>query len=99
MKALHFLRTHKSTTFGFLAVLFFSAMPLYSLAHDEHSVESTTIEYYEVETSPDDSQKLSHLKIHSENEYHADEQSSDSTLPAPPQSDTGMSYASSLILL
>ncbi len=86
-------------TFRFLGVLFLSAIPLYSLAHDEHSVESTTIEYYEVETSPDDTQKLSHLKIHSENEYHADEQSSDSTLPAPPQSDTGMSYASSLILL
>lgn len=99
MNAMHFLRAHKSTTFRFLGVLFLSAIPLYSLAHDEHSVESTTIEYYEVETSPDDSQKLSHLKIHSENEYHADEQSSDSTLPAPPQSDTGLSYASSLILL
>ena len=96
---MHYLRAHKSPTFRFLGVLFLSAIPLYSLAHDEHSVESTTIEYYEVETSPDDSQKLSHLKIHSENEYHADEQSSDSTLPAPPQSDTGMSYASSLILL
>ncbi|MNH83067.1 hypothetical protein D3C73_354600 [compost metagenome] len=99
VNAMHFLRAHKSTTFRFLGVLFLSAIPLYSLAHDEHSVESTTIEYYEVETSPDDSQKLSHLKIHSENEYHTDEQSSDSTLPAPPQSDTGMSYASSLILL
>ena len=99
MNAMHFLRTHHSTTFGFLAVVFLSAMPLYSLAHDEHSVESTTIEYYEIETSPDDSQKLSHLKFHSENEYHTDEQNSDSALPAPPQSETGMSYANSLILL
>lgn len=96
---MHCLRAHKSTTFRFLGVLFLSAIPLYSLAHDEHSVESTTIEYYEVETSPNDSQKLSHLKIHSENEYHTDEQSSDSTLPAPPQNDTGMNYASSFILL
>ena len=99
MKTLHFLRTHKSTTFGLLACLFFSAMPLYSLAHDEHSVESTTIEYYEIETSPDDRQKLSHLKIQSENEYHADEQDSDFPLSTPPQGDTGTSYASSLILL
>ncbi len=97
MKAMHILRIHKSTTFGFLAVLFFSAMPLYSLAHDEHSVESTTIEYYEIETSPDDRQKLSHLKIHSENEYHADEQDSDFTLPTPSQSDTGRRYANSRI--
>lgn len=97
MKAMHFLRTNKSTTFGFLAVLFLSAIPLYSLAHDEHSVESTTIEYYEVETSPDDRQKLSHLKIHSENEYHTDEQDSDFALPTPPQSDTGTSYANSRI--
>jgi hypothetical protein len=99
VKTMHFLRTHKSTTFGFLAAFFLSAMPLYSLAHDERSVESTTIEYYEIETSPDDSQKLSHLKIHSENEYHTDVQNSDSALPAPPQRDTGMSYANSLILL
>jgi len=99
VKATHFLRTHYSTTFGSLAVVFLSAMPLYSLAHDEHSIESTTIEYYEIESSPDDRQKLSHLKIYSENEYHADEQNSDSALPAPPQSDTGMSYANSLILL
>ncbi len=99
MKAMHLLRPHQSMTFGFLAVFFLSAMPLYSLAHDERSVESTTIEYYEIETSPDDRQKLSHLKIHSENEYHADEHNSDSALPAPPQSDIGMSYANSLILL
>jgi hypothetical protein len=94
---MHFLRTNKSTTCGFLAVLFLSAMPLYSLAHDERSVESTTIEYYEIETSPDDSQKLSHLKIHSENEYHTDEQDSDFALPPLPQSDTGTSYANSRI--
>ncbi len=99
MKTMHFLRTRKSTTFGFMAVFFLSAMPLYSLAHDERSVESTTIEYYEIETSPDDSQKLSHLKIQSENEYHTDEQDNDSALPAPPQSDAGMSYANWLILL
>lgn len=99
MKAMHFLRTHHSTTFGFLVVVFLSAMPLYSLAHDERSVESTTIEYYEIETSPDDRQKLSHLKIHSENEYHTDDQDSDFPLSTPPQGDTGTSYASSLILL
>lgn len=99
MKTMHLVRTRQSTTFGFLAVFFLSAMPLYSLAHDERSVESTTIEYYEIQTSPDDSQKLSHLKIQSENEYQTDEQNSDSALPAPPQSDTGMSYANSLILL
>lgn len=99
MKAMHFLRTLKSTTFRFLAVTFLSAIPPYSLAHDEHSVESTTIEYYEIETSPDDRQKLSHLKIHSENEYHADEQGDDFPLSTPPQADTGTSYASSLILL
>ncbi|WP_223460813.1 MULTISPECIES: hypothetical protein [unclassified Pseudomonas] len=96
---MHFLRTHQSTTFGFLSVFFLSAMPFYSFAHDERSVENTTIEYYEIETSPDDSQKLSHLKIQTENEYHTDEQNSDSALPAPPQSDTGMSYANSLIRL
>jgi hypothetical protein len=99
VKAIHFLRTNKSTTFGVLAVLFLSAMPLYSLAHDEHSVESTTIEYYEIETSPDDNQKLSHLKIRSKNEYHSDEQDSDSELPTPPTVDTGTSYANSLIFL
>lgn len=99
MKAMHFLRIHKSTTFGFLAVAFLSAMPAYSLAHDEHSVESTTIEYYEIETSPDDVQKLSHLKIHSENEFHADEQDDDFPLSTPPQGDTDTSYASSLIIL
>jgi hypothetical protein len=99
VKTMHFLRTRKSTTFGFLAVFFLSAMPLYSLAHDECSVESTTIEYYEIETNPDDSQKLTHLKIQSKNEYQTDEQNSDSALPAPPQSDTGISYANSLILL
>ena len=99
MKTMHFLRPHRTTTFGYLAVFFLSAMPLYSLAHDERSVESTTIEYYEIETSPDDSQKLSHLKIHSENEYQTDEQNSDSALPAPPQSDAGMSYANWFILL
>jgi hypothetical protein len=96
---MHFLRTRKSTTFGLLAALFLSAIPLYSLAHDERSVESATIEYYEIETNPDDSQKLSHLKIHSENEYQTDEQNSDSALPAPPQSDIGMSYANRLIVL
>jgi len=96
---MHFLRSNKSTTFGCLAVLFLSALPFCSLANDEHAVESTTIEYYEIQTNPDDTQTLSHLKIHSENEYHTDEQDTDSTLPTPPQSDTGMSYATSLILL
>ncbi len=96
---MHFLRTSKSPTFGLLAVLFLSAMPLYSLAHDEHAVESTTIEYFEIETSPDERQKLSHLKIQTENEYHADEQESDFPLSGPPQGDTGMSYANSRIWL
>ncbi len=99
MKAMHFLRTHKSPSFGFLAVAFLSAMSPCALAHDEHSVESTTIEYYEIQTNPDDSQKLSHLKIQSENEYHADEQDDDFPLSTPPQADTGTSYASSFILL
>jgi hypothetical protein len=99
VKATHFLRTSKSPTFGFLAVLFLSAMPLYSLAHDEHAVESTTIEYFEIETSPDDRQKLSHLKIQTENEYHTDEQDSDFPLSGPPQGDTGTSYANSRIML
>jgi hypothetical protein len=94
---MHFLRTNKSARLRILAVLLLSALPHYSLAHDEHAVESTTIEYYEIETSPDDSQKLSHLKIHSENEYHTDEQDSDFALPTPPQSDTSTSYANSRI--
>ncbi|PVZ62165.1 hypothetical protein C9422_01310 [Pseudomonas sp. B1(2018)] len=96
---MHFLRSNKSTIFGCLAVMFLSALPFCSSANDEHAVESTTIEYYEIQTSPDDTQTLSHLKIHSENEYHTDEQDTDSALPTPPQSDTGMSYATSLILL
>ncbi|MGF6092263.1 hypothetical protein [Pseudomonas sp. 18173] len=96
---MHFLRTSKSPTFGFLAVLFLSAMPLYSQAHDEHAVESTTIEYYEIETSPDDSEKLSHLKIQTENEYHTDEEDNDFPLSAPPQGDTGTRYANSRIVL
>ncbi|RAI65418.1 hypothetical protein DOZ80_24830 [Pseudomonas fluorescens] len=96
---MHFLRTRKSPTFGFLAILFLSAMPLYSLAHDEHAVESTTIEYFEIETSPDASQKMSHLKIQTENEYRADEQESDFPLSGPLQGDTDTSYANSRILL
>lgn len=76
-----------------------SVMPLYSLAHDEHAVESTTIEYFEIETSPNDSQKLSHLKIQTENEYHTDEQESDFPFSGSPQGDTGTSYANSRIVL
>jgi hypothetical protein len=90
---------NRPTTFGLLTALVLLAMPAYSLAYDEHSVESTTIEYYEIQTNPDDTQKLSHLKIHSENEYHTDEQDTDFTPPAPAQGDSGSRYTRSLIVL
>jgi hypothetical protein len=90
---------NKPKTFRLLTVLFLLALPAYSLAYDERSVESTTIEYYEIQTNPDDTQKLSHLKIHSENEYHTDEQEPDFPPPAPAQGDSGSRYTSSLIVL
>ncbi|MGF6553686.1 hypothetical protein ABIA48_000066 [Pseudomonas sp. S30_BP2TU TE3576] len=97
MKAMHFLRISKSMNLRILAVSFLSAIPFYSSAHDERAVENTTIEYYEIELSQDDRQKLSHLTIHTENEYHTDEQDSEFPLPAQPQGDTGTSYANSRI--
>jgi hypothetical protein len=90
---------NKPTTLRLLTALFLLAMPACSFAYDEHSVESTTIEYYEIQTNPDDTQKLSHLKIHSENEYHTDEQDTDFPPPAPAQDDAGSRYTRSLMVL
>ncbi|WP_421140852.1 hypothetical protein [Pseudomonas sp. NFX15] len=82
-----------------LAVSLLSAIPLYSLAQDAHTSENTTIEYYEIESRPDNSQKLSHLKIHSRNEYHADEQDSAPPFPAPFQGEADTNTDMALITL
>jgi hypothetical protein len=66
-----------------LQALFLAALPALAMAHDEHSSGSTQIELYELELTPDEKLKLSHLTIYSENERH-DEQGLIDTPPPPP---------------
>ncbi|WP_080943008.1 hypothetical protein [Pseudomonas fluorescens] len=79
-----------------LAALSLAAIPLHSLAHDEYSTGSTEIEFYEIEVSPNEKLKLSHLKIHAENEFHGDEREADNPLPPPTQNFTNERQAFSL---
>lgn len=68
-----------------LAALTLVVLPFHSMAHNEHSIGSTEIEFYEIELSPNEKLKMSHLKIYSENELHDDEGVVDDDLPLPPQ--------------
>ncbi len=69
------------------------------MAHNEYSIDSAEIEIYEIELSPNEKLKLSHLKIYSENEYHDEEEATDDQRPSPPQNMTNESQGSSLIPL
>lgn len=68
-----------------LVILSLAAIPLHSMAHNQYSIGSTEIEFYEIELKPNEKIKLQHLKIYSENEQHEDERALDNSLPAPPQ--------------
>lgn len=68
-----------------LAVLTLAAFPLHSMAHNQYSLGSTDIEFYELELSPAETIKLKHLKIYSEDEHHEGVGTTDNALPALPQ--------------
>ena len=53
-----------------LVALSLAAISFHSMAHNEYSIGSAEIEIYEIELSPNEKLKLSHLKIYSENEVH-----------------------------
>lgn len=88
LKTSIFLRAVKSTSSKLLAVLSIAAIPLHSMAHNEHSIGSTEIEFYEIELEPNEKIKLKHLKIYAENKFHDDAGSIDNALPSPPQNIT-----------
>jgi len=81
-----------------LVALSLAAISFHSMAHSEYSIDSAEIEVYEIELSPNEKLKLSHLKIYSENETHDEEEANDQS-PSPPQNTTNESQSFSLIAL
>ncbi|CAI8867489.1 hypothetical protein [Pseudomonas putida] len=79
-----------------LAVLALTAISFHSAAHNEHSIGSTDIEFYELELRPNETIKLRQLKIYSEKEVHDDEDALGNALPAPPHNINNQSHDLSL---
>jgi len=82
-----------------LIALTLIATPFHSMAHNEYSIGSAEIEIYEIELSPNEKLKLSHLKIYSENEFHEEEETTDDHRPSPPKNTTDELQEFSLIPL
>ncbi len=82
-----------------LVALSLAAIPFHSMAHNEYSIGSAEIEIYEIELSPNEKLKLSHLKIYSENEFHEEEEATNDHRPSPPQNMTNERQDFSLIPL
>ena len=93
-----FLRAVKAMITRILVALSLAAISFHSMAHSEYSIDSAEIEVYEIELSPNEKLKLSHLKIYSENETHDEEEANDQS-PSPPQNTTNESQSFSLIAL
>ncbi len=82
-----------------LVALSLAAIPFHSMAHNEYSIGSAEIEIYEIELSPNEKLKLSHLKIYSENEFHEEEEATNDQRPSPPKNMTNERQDLSLIPL